>query len=224
MHVIGVSKTLAQATGLLVQALEGVVFVAATINDLLTVSAGTAAVTDASDSILHGVIMGLCVAVLKGSHAITSWRGDGRCKVELAIISTACEDRRALANVGQEAGVADQVAGVVLTLLLAVARKDLIIVNGLASIVVALDLVGNHLLGLLGNVDSDERGSRRGHNRKGASRVGDIGKDSIILLKNDGRECLSRDLQEEDGEDDKESEGLVGDENLSVWGVEKRRV
>lgn len=165
----------------------------------------------------NGLIMGLGVAVTKGSHI--SWGDDGGCNMELAIISTACEDGGALANVGQGDRAADQVAGVVLTLLLAVDRKDLIVVNGVvngvASIIVALDLVG-----LLGNFDRDEGGSRRGDNREGAGGVGDIGKDSVILLKNHGGESLSRDMQDKDGEDDKESEGLVGGEDLSVLKAE----
>lgn len=221
MSVISVSKTLAQATGLLVQALEGVVFVAPTTNNLLTVSAPAAAVSEASDLIRKVIIMGIGVAVIKGAHIASSWWLGGGCNVKLAIISTGCEDWRALANVGQVKRGADQLAGVVLTLLLAVARKDLIIVNGVASIVVALQLVGNHLVvGLTGNVDRDERSSRGGGNRDGSSGVGDIGKDSIILLNDHGGECLSRNLQEEDREDDKESESLVGGENLSVWKAE----
>lgn len=212
MSVIGVSKTLAQATGLLVQALERVVFVDAIINDLLTVSASAAAVIEAGDLIL----IDIRVAV-KGSDAIATGWG---CNVELTVSVAVCEDWRALANVGQGEGGANQVAGVVLTLLLAEARKDLIVVNGVASLIVALGLVGNHLVGLPGKVDLDERSSRRDGNRDGAGGVGDIGEDSIVLLNNHGGECLSRNLQEEDGEDDKESEGLFGRANLSVWEVE----
>ena len=54
MSVLGVSNTLTQAAGLLVQALEVVVCVAATINDSLTVSSSAGAVTEAGDLLLIG--------------------------------------------------------------------------------------------------------------------------------------------------------------------------
>lgn len=166
---------------------------------------------------MNGITIGLGVGVTNGSHNITSWRKDGRCNLELAISITSCEVGRAFADVFQGAGVADQVAGVVLTLLLAESRENLIVVNGVASLIDVLGLVGDELIKLTGNVGRDDRGSRRGGHREGASGIGGIGEDSIILLENHGGEGLSCNLQEEDGEDDKKSEGLVDGANLSAW-------
>lgn len=217
MSVIGVSNALAQAAGLLVQALEGIIFIAGTINDLLTISTSAAALIEASDSTMNGITIGFGVGVTNGSHNITYWREDGRCNLELAISITSCEVGRALADVFQGAGGADHVAGVVLTLLLAESRENLIVVNGIASLIEALCLVGDELIKLTGNVGRDYRGSRRGGHREGASGIGGIGEDSIILLENHGGEGLSCSLQEEGGEDDEKSEGLVDGAKLSAW-------
>lgn len=162
MSGVSIINSLTQVTGLLVQALERIVFVAATINESLVVFASAAAMTEARGTIRidDDIRIRFGVASMKRAHNTASWRGPGGCNGDSAVISAACEDGRALANVEQGAREADQLADVVLTLLLAVARENLIVVNGLASIVVAPDLVGNHLADLPENVDRDDRGSR----------------------------------------------------------------
>lgn len=222
MSGVSVRNTHTQAAGLLIQALEWVVFVAATINESLIVSPSAAAVTEASGTIRieDDIRLGFDVAATKRAHNITSWRDEEGSGGDSAVTSAAFEDKGALANVVQGAGGADQLTDVVPTLLLAVARENLIAVKGVASIVVALDLVGNHLVNLPGNIDRDDRSSRGVDHRDGASGVGHIGIDSIMLLEDDGGEGLARNLHEEDREEDKESEGLVAGANLSAWKAE----
>lgn len=162
------------------------------------------ALSQAGNLVLVGDVAGLVthVAAIKGNHT---------CGLESALIIAACKDRSAVANVVKPAGGAGQVADIVLTLLLTVARKNLVVVHEVASIVVALDLTN-----LRRDGDSGNSGSSRGGHRDGASAVGHIGEDAIMLLENDGREGLSRNVQEENEEDDKEGEGLVVGADLSV--------
>lgn len=173
------------------------------MDDLLTMATSAGALREAGNLVLvmDGVGLVTHVAAIKGNHT---------CSLESALIIAACMDWSAVANVVKPAGVAGQLADIVLTFLLAVARKNLVIVLEYASMIVALDLVK-----LRRDADSDNSGSSRGGHRDGASAVGHIGEDAIMLLENDGREGLSRNVQEENEEDDKESEGLVG-EDLSV--------
>lgn len=165
-------------------------------------SGSTLAVSEASDLMLKDISMGIGVAVTKGSHNAVSRPGWG-CDAESAVGIAAGEDGRALANVFKRAVGASHVAGVVLTLLVDESRKNPMGMGGNGG------LNGNDLFELTGNVDGDDRGSRRGSHRDGAGGVGGIGEDSIILLEDHGGECNSCDLQKEEGEDDKESKGLV---------------
>lgn len=159
-----------------------------------------AAVAEASELVLidNGIGFVTDAGAIKGSHA---------CGLKRAVTIALCEDGSTLANVDQGDGVAGKVTDVVLTFLLAVARENLVVVNELASTVVALDLVGRR---------EDDRGSSRGGHREGASAVGHIGEDSIILLEDDGGESLSGNLQEEGGEDEKGSEGLLVGPDMSA--------
>lgn len=203
-------------------------------------SGSTVAVSETSDLILKDISMGVGADVTKGSHNAVS-RSGWSCNTESAVGIAACEDRRALANVFKSTAGASQVAGVVLTLLLDESRKNLIGGNGglngnhpgVMGVMGRLNgnhLGGNgglnefHLLKLAGNVDGDDRGSRRGNHRESTSGVGGIGEDSIILLEEHGGERSSCSLQEEEGEDDKESEGLVKGADLSASKAESNVV
>jgi hypothetical protein len=180
ISVVSVSNGLLQATGVLVQALEGVVSVAAIIDESLKVATAmsAAAVTEAGE--LIGIVNGIGLVTDSGTI-----KGSQSSDLDTAVIIAADEGGSTMAEVVEVGRGADDVAGVALTLLLAVARKNLIVVDELASTVVALDLVGRR--------DNDRVSSRGGH-RGGASAVGHIGKDSIILREDDGRESLSGDL------------------------------
>lgn len=200
MSVLCVSNGLLEATGLLVQALEGVLSFAVIQRGLLTVASNAGALSEAGHVVLVGDVADLLthVAAIKGNRT---------CSLESALITAACKDGSAAANVMKPVWDAGQVADIVLTFLLAVARKNLVVVHDVASMVVALDLVKLRRDGDSGN---------RGRHRDGASAVGHVGEDAIMLLKGDGREGLSRNMQEENEEDDKESEGLVVGATLSV--------
>lgn len=220
VKIILVNRSFAQATGLLVQALERIVAVVVTMGSPLLMTFGASAHADTSDVLLVGSDTGIGHGVVgnKGCHTITYSERVRSFGVEGTATAAACEDRSILANVLHVAGAAGQMAGV-MTLFFARARKNLILVDKeLESILVALDLVGNHLVDLMESIDRDDRGTRREGQRSDVGGIGYIGKDPIILLENDSGKGMSRSLQEEDGEDDECSEDLPGG-NLSVLGA-----
>lgn len=205
--------------GVLVQALKEVVTVAVLLDDVRTMATMATMATSAgavSEAGHHSIV----------GHGRVYLANDGATKggyterLERAFIIAVCENGITLADFVEVDGVAREVADIVLTFLLAVSRKDLVVVNELASTVVALDLVGSW---------NDGRGASGGDNRDSdsASAVGGIGEDSIVLLDDDGGKGHTSNLQEEDGNDDKESEGLVVGTEMSALkdgrGAENKR-
>lgn len=212
MRAFGVSKYLSQAAGLLVQALKGVVDIALVIKGSLVIAMSAAASTDASNMLLvrSDIGIGVSVVATKGCHTVTSSEREGAFSVEGAVIGTSSEDRRTLAKADQVGRAAGQVAFVVDSLFLAVARKNLMVVDEIGSVLVALDLVGNHLVDLTRSVDRDHQGTRGGVRRRGVGGIDYVGEDSIMPLQDHGGKGVTCSLQEAQREDDEEGESLVG--------------